>query len=434
MKKEPPIVSVGLPIYNGGKYLQRSITSLLAQEYKNFEVIISDNASNDETEEICRKYADQDSRIHYYRNEFNIGSAANFNKTLQLSIGKYFMWFAHDDWLEPTYISKCLNAMEKNTDALFCCTDIHFTNDLGEIICPREYALINEKLDLHERVRQYLLRYGCYEIVYGLFNSSKLKETKLFQEVFGPDFVLGLELVLKGKWISINEKLFHYRWNPKTIQNYADEISTNSCNRENIIKKPFYQLANEMVKTINLFKYDNLKSKSIKEHILQVIINESDHWLINIIHEFSDLFLDPIGNRKDVLDFCKETMINKKTIQQVKKEMKKSMLQCNQIKKPIYIWGAGLEGIIAYSQLLNQKYEVGGFIDNNLEIGSTRNRLPVYHSSFLYEFSEEDRPFIIIASSENSNIIKESLCSAGYLSGINYRERDYRLPFMFFNE
>lgn len=92
-----PQVSIGMPVYNGEATIRKAIDSILAQTFPDFELIISDNASTDGTEAICRKYADQDTRIRYFRQTENLGAGANFEFVLRRSVGAYFMWAAADD-------------------------------------------------------------------------------------------------------------------------------------------------------------------------------------------------------------------------------------------------------------------------------------------------------------------------------------------------
>src|SRR5262245_49168770 len=103
-----PRVSIGMPVYNGERFLKDAIDSLLAQRFEDFELIILDNASTDRTEEICRTYADQDNRIRYVRNEENIGLARNFNRAFQLSSGEYFKWASADDVCHRDLVASCL--------------------------------------------------------------------------------------------------------------------------------------------------------------------------------------------------------------------------------------------------------------------------------------------------------------------------------------
>src|SRR4030042_4089054 len=105
-----PLVSIGMAVHNGERYIRQALDSLLAQDYDNFELIISDNASTDKTREICLAYAAKDKRVRYYRNQTNVGALRNFDRVFELSSGEYFMWACHDDYWKPRYLSSCLEA------------------------------------------------------------------------------------------------------------------------------------------------------------------------------------------------------------------------------------------------------------------------------------------------------------------------------------
>src|SRR3546814_12920885 len=93
-------VTIGLPVYNGANYLAAAIESILAQTVADFDLIISDNASTDATEQICRAYAGADRRIRYVRQPQTLGAAANFNLLARMSEKPYFKWAAPDDLLD----------------------------------------------------------------------------------------------------------------------------------------------------------------------------------------------------------------------------------------------------------------------------------------------------------------------------------------------
>lgn len=122
IKHNVPRVSIGLPVFNGEQFLIRALDSLLAQDYSNFELIISDNGSTDGTEKICRDYASHDPRIRYIRQAYNLGSHENFNFVLRESRGEYFMWAAADDLWDRDFIGFLLEGLEKSSDAVgaFC--------------------------------------------------------------------------------------------------------------------------------------------------------------------------------------------------------------------------------------------------------------------------------------------------------------------------
>src|SRR5262252_3377793 len=113
-----PTVSVGLPVYNGERYLEESIDSILAQTYTDFELIISDNASTDRTECICRRYAAADARVRYYRNERNIGGYPNHSRVFSLARGRYFRFAAHDDVCDRQLLARCVEALELHPEAV----------------------------------------------------------------------------------------------------------------------------------------------------------------------------------------------------------------------------------------------------------------------------------------------------------------------------
>src|SRR5258705_13293096 len=115
-----PSVSVGLPVYNGERYLPEALDATLGQSYEDFELIICDNASTDQTGSICLEYAARDSRIRYFRNETNVGPNPNFNRTLQLARAPLFRWAAHDDVVAPDYLGACVGLLQATPDAVVC--------------------------------------------------------------------------------------------------------------------------------------------------------------------------------------------------------------------------------------------------------------------------------------------------------------------------
>lgn len=114
-----PKISIGLPVYNGEKYIATAIKSILSQSFTDFELIISDNGSEDLTEEIIRQYISQDNRIKYFRHKKNKGSNYNFDFVRQKAVGKYFMWAAHDDTWSTDHLEICNFILNSNNDIGF---------------------------------------------------------------------------------------------------------------------------------------------------------------------------------------------------------------------------------------------------------------------------------------------------------------------------
>jgi len=111
----PPLVSIGMPVYNGARYIREALDSLLGQTFTDFELIISDNASTDSTEAICREYAAKDQRIRYIRQSHNLGASGNFKFVLDQALGEYFMWAAHDDKWSSNYLLEAKKSLEKTS-------------------------------------------------------------------------------------------------------------------------------------------------------------------------------------------------------------------------------------------------------------------------------------------------------------------------------
>lgn len=118
LEKGNPKVSVGILVYNGGNYLRKAIDSILTQTYNDYEIIISDNASSDDTQMICEEYASLHNSIRYIRHLENQGLIFNYQYTLSQAKGDYFMWASHDDTFDPNYILECLGVFEENPDCI----------------------------------------------------------------------------------------------------------------------------------------------------------------------------------------------------------------------------------------------------------------------------------------------------------------------------
>ena len=114
MPNQEKLVSVGLPVRNGGSLFKGALDALLSQTYRNIEFIISDNASEDDTPSLSQSYAEKDKRLKYFRQKENIGFARNWAFVLNEARGEYFMWAAHDDWWDPAFVGKMVKALEEN--------------------------------------------------------------------------------------------------------------------------------------------------------------------------------------------------------------------------------------------------------------------------------------------------------------------------------
>jgi len=207
-----PRVSVGLPVFNGERYLASAIASILAQDFADFELIVSDNASTDRTGEICREYARRDARVRYFRNARNLGAGPNYDRCFRLARGEYFKWAAHDDRLAPDYLSRAVAALDAAPEAVLCTTGVAEIGSADEV--QRVYRNVFPGIDSPRPARRLAAlihtRHEC-EDFFGLFRRAALLGSSLHGTHSGSDRVLLAEMALRGPWTYVPEPLFLHR-------------------------------------------------------------------------------------------------------------------------------------------------------------------------------------------------------------------------------
>ncbi len=211
---DQPKVSIGMPVYNGEKYIEQALDSILSQTYKNMEIIISDNASTDRTAEICACYASDDSRISFVQNESNLGAAPNYNRVFKIASGKYFKWAAHDDFIAPTFIEKCVNVMEANLRVVVCYPQGYVVDKDGGVISEYDPEPDLTGLKPAERFRQFMFTSYLNVQMSGLMRSDVLRKTGMYGSYPASDEVLSAELSLHGEFHVIPERLLFIRLHP----------------------------------------------------------------------------------------------------------------------------------------------------------------------------------------------------------------------------
>jgi glycosyltransferase involved in cell wall biosynthesis len=209
-------VSIGMPVYNGERLVEQAISSILAQEYDDFELIISDNASEDRTQEICRAYAARDRRIRYSRNDNNMGSVYNFNRVFSLASGEYFQWAAHDDFWAPGFLRQCVDVLDRERSAVLCFATMAVVDDDGRVLrVHRDHLGGLASPDPRRRFHHMIWYLRDCHPVFGLTRASALRKTRLIQNVPEPDRLLLGELSLLGPMVQLPEPLFFRRISPR---------------------------------------------------------------------------------------------------------------------------------------------------------------------------------------------------------------------------
>jgi glycosyltransferase involved in cell wall biosynthesis len=202
-----------MPVFNGEKYLKQALDSILTQTFQDFELIISDNASIDHTQQICLDYAAKDSRIHYYRNERNIGGPNNYNRVFQLASGEYFKWAAYDDVFAPEFLEKCVNMLDRDASLVGCYCKTGIIDQDGNFLgCyTAELLKMTDSTKPHERFRALLSMYYLTTPFQGVYHKSLLAQSQLHGSYIGADRNLVAEISLMGRIYQIPECLFFFR-------------------------------------------------------------------------------------------------------------------------------------------------------------------------------------------------------------------------------
>lgn len=220
-QQPPPRVSIGLPVYNGERYLSEAIDAILGQTFKDLELIISDNASSDATEQICREYVASDPRVRYYRNIKNRGAARNFERVFDVARSEYFKWAAVDDLISLDNVERCVEALERNPRAVLAYSLATHIDAAGEAF-PSNGALgpVDLRGDRVARFKQLLHRFNKYSgvsgpmMLFGTYRRAALARVRPMGRYFASDLVLLAELALTGDFVEVPDQLLSIRLHP----------------------------------------------------------------------------------------------------------------------------------------------------------------------------------------------------------------------------
>lgn len=206
-------LTIGLPVYNGERYLAEALDALLGQSYPDFELLISDNASTDGTEEICRRYAATDDRISYFRQPRNIGACPNHNFLVHKARGELFKWASHDDLYGRDLLLRCVEALDERPDVVLCHADQAIIDAHGRVTQRVDYPLNTASRHAPERFLSMLFAVGGDDF-YGVIRTEVLRRTPLNGSYHHSDRTLVSELGLHGPFHQVPELLYFRRDHP----------------------------------------------------------------------------------------------------------------------------------------------------------------------------------------------------------------------------
>jgi glycosyltransferase involved in cell wall biosynthesis len=222
-KPSVPKVIIGMPVYNGGKYMRQAIDSVLAQTFTNFELVISNNNSTDGTEAICQEYVKKDPRIKYIKQPVNIGAVNNFNFLLKQAQGTYFVWLCHDDYYDPSFLEEIVRYLDEHTDVALCVSDCNDVKN-GVIIKTKIHDDIRDNSDwtVTRRLfftwkhRHVLALYGIYRL--GVMQTHNIYLRPGFRGiVYGVEHSILPAVALQGRIVALPRLLKYERKHPQSL-------------------------------------------------------------------------------------------------------------------------------------------------------------------------------------------------------------------------
>lgn len=206
-----PLVSIGLPVYNGALTLERVLATLVRQTYSNVEIVISDNGSADRTAAIGTAFAERHANVRFERVAENRGAIWNFNRVLELSRGEFFLWAAHDDERDAHYVEHALARLLERPDAAVCHSQIRLVGADGDTIRVERTPIVADFSDARRRFARTLDPSSWQFAIYGLMRRAALDRTRGMRNYYGSDLGLVSELAIQGPILQLEAPLFRYR-------------------------------------------------------------------------------------------------------------------------------------------------------------------------------------------------------------------------------
>ena len=291
-----PKLSIGLPIYNEIRYVEKTLDSILSQSFHFYELVIVDNHSNDGTFELLKKYSEKDKRIKLFRNEKNLGLVENYNKAFNLSSGDYFSWIGAHDLYDKNYFKLLINIFQENSKISLVFSNIAKIDKENNLLDKEKnigFKLKNSKWK--RNLLMPLIIKGSGDMVCGIFKSKDLKKTTLFsKKVLNPDYLLitqisnygGIDKVeapLRKRRYFREEEIKFNKWSDKYIT-FKNRYIKNNGN-VNYLLRNFPVL----IMAFNIFKVMYLRNRIYNPYNLIIGIYTS---LIFLFKHRASLIID----------------------------------------------------------------------------------------------------------------------------------------------
>lgn len=208
-----PRLSIGLPVFNGARYLATSLDALLGQSFGDFELILADNASTDGTEQICRRYAAQDPRIRYYRQPRNVGSTPNHNLTVEMARGELFKWASYDDLYAWDLLESCVELLDRHPDVVLAHSWSATIDQFDNVVRAPRYPLVTDAAAAPERFQSLLVEAGGDDY-YGVVRTEVLRRVAPQGSFHHSDRTIVAALSLHGPFQQVPDWRYFRRDHP----------------------------------------------------------------------------------------------------------------------------------------------------------------------------------------------------------------------------
>lgn len=203
-----PRVTVGMPVWNAEPTVRESIESVLAQDFPDFELVVSDNASTDGTRDILQEYARADHRVRLVLHEVNRGGAANFSGLLDHARSPYFKWQSGDDLVRPTYLSRCVEVLDAEPAVVLAYAKTTMIGEDGTFWRHHDDRLHMRQPHPWQRLDHFArFRWLCNP-QFGMIRTEALRRTALLTPKVSSDITMLAQLALQGQFHEVPERLF----------------------------------------------------------------------------------------------------------------------------------------------------------------------------------------------------------------------------------
>lgn len=266
-----PLVTLGVPVYDGEAHLEPALRGLQAQTWPHLEILISDNASTDGTEALCRRFAAEDPRIRYVRQPENLGAAANFEFLVHAARGEFFAWCAHDDLRMPGFVEACATELMRRPEAVLCNSAVVFLDETGRL--RPDWADLNFETRASTRPEraQRLVDHMDWVDMYGLIRREALLRALPIEPVWGGDVVISMKLLMLGEFAKIDAPLFQYR--VRSRPKSPEQTMWDFAKRGGGVPQPYTEMLQALLRVAMDAAADRAERADLMRRFLRAIVD-----------------------------------------------------------------------------------------------------------------------------------------------------------------